>query len=139
MLVTGAAGRIGGILRAAWGDDAAIWQSRGCRPGFFDWDMMAQPWAGPSLSGSVIVNLAGVTSGAALDDNIALARAALDLGAAQGAAHLFLFLKYLCHILVYCVDTPLAPFVLYEGEGIFYPYIAAALFQPVYDLPAAGA
>lgn len=90
MLVTGAAGRIGGILRAAWGDDAAIWQSRRSRPGYFEWDMLARPWSGPSLSGSVIVNLAGVTSGAALDDNIALARAALDLGAAQGAAHLFL-------------------------------------------------
>lgn len=90
VLVTGAGGRIGGILRTVWGSEAAIWQARTTRPGFVAWDMLTAHWEGASLEGAVIVNLAGVTTGARLDDNIALARAARDLAGREGAAHLFL-------------------------------------------------
>lgn len=90
VLVTGAAGRIGGILRAVWGPKAALWQARAPRPGFVGWDMLAEDWQGPDLRGAVILHLAGSTSGPGVADTVPLAQAVLGLAARMGAGHVFL-------------------------------------------------
>lgn len=87
VLVTGASGRIGAILRRFWPGHlpAPLWQHRGppgSRPGWLDWDMR-MPYRGPAPA--VILNLAGVTAPPDVEDNIALAEAALDAGRATGA------------------------------------------------------
>lgn len=95
VLVTGAAGKIGGILRRVWGETApgVIWQGRqGAPSDWLRWDMLEAPYAGPGLEGGVILNLAGVTPGGPqdLEDNRALALAALRTAAAEAARHVFL-------------------------------------------------
>ena len=70
LIVTGASGRLGRMLRPLWPD--ACWLSRG------------DPW--PSGQGGAILNLAGVTDPAGpLEDNVTTAARALDEGARRGA------------------------------------------------------
>lgn len=83
VLVLGATGRIGGLLRRRWGDGAAEW---GTRALFTDPPALA----GAARGADAILCLAGVTPPAAarggnLDDNTRLALAALRAGAEAGA------------------------------------------------------
>ncbi len=100
VLVLGASGRIGAILRQCWAGQVRAgritWQAR--TPGAGDWTLF-DPLADPAALGraardkAVILCLAGVTPGraaadpgAAMADNLRLARAALRAGAETGAA-----------------------------------------------------
>ena len=99
VLVLGASGRLGRLLRAGWrgrGDVAPLWQYRGAAPadapdGALVWDPLAGtvPDAGPI---DAVLGLAGVVAGdaAALARNTDLAHAAQAAGAALGARHVFL-------------------------------------------------
>ena len=86
VVVVGATGRIGRVLRAVWGPKAAVWQARRDVPGHVLWDPLTArcPIA---LRGSVVICLAGVTRGDALGLNtdlaLAVMRAADDGGAAR--------------------------------------------------------
>ena len=77
VIVTGAGGRLGRLLRAAWAEDppaglSPIWVGRG--PGFdLQWDILSDP--PPALpQGADVLHLAGVTRGdmAALQRNVAM-------------------------------------------------------------------
>lgn len=98
VLVMGATGRIGGILRRCWPQGQAqgqvLWQARRASDGPGPWvilDPLAQPAAlARAASGcAAILCLAGVVpgraAGARLSDNAALAEAAVRAGAAVGA------------------------------------------------------
>lgn len=98
ILVTGATGRIGALLRRSWPAGCAVWQARNRRNGFVTFDPMdpgAHVRAAPSAGG--ILCLAGVVparagTGANSDDyraNTDLALAAVRAGAETGA-HVFL-------------------------------------------------
>lgn len=90
ILITGASGRLGRVLRAAWparlaGLARPLWQSRGgAVPGAVVWDPLAGPYRGPALAGGAILHLAGGRIDAAA--TVALARAVCDLARRQGAA-----------------------------------------------------
>jgi len=102
LVVLGATGRLGGMLRAAWGARmpaglVPLWQTRRAPPdagpggGWLEWD----PLAGPppaGLAADVVLSLAGVTRGTPeeLASNAALARAAVAAARAAGARHLLL-------------------------------------------------
>ena len=98
ILVTGANGRIGRILRIAWPQELPaglqpLWQARGAVPaGWLRWDMLAEGYGGPPLPGGVVLNLAGVTAGpgARLEANGDLALAACEAARQSGARHVFL-------------------------------------------------
>ncbi|MBM2255483.1 NAD-dependent epimerase/dehydratase family protein [Pseudosulfitobacter pseudonitzschiae] len=87
LVVLGATGRLGGILRKQWKSDAVRWQARTERDGFHRVDILNDPKALRDLcSGAdAVLCLAGVTRGnpAALQHNTDLARAAIT--AANGA------------------------------------------------------
>jgi len=100
LLVLGATGRIGTLLRKCWGRDLrmhqVLWQTRGrvdrAGPGWTRLDPLAQPeaLARAATGVEVILCLAGVVSGPQgpkgdLSDNAALADAAIRAGAATGA------------------------------------------------------
>lgn len=115
MLVLGASGRLGGMLRRHWPkhpDLSPLWQAR--RP--FAW---AEPFSPigdrPDLGPlDVVLGLAGVTpqSGAPLEMNTALALAAVDLAARHGARRVFLSSSasvYAPSPLPLPEDTPLHP------------------------------
>ena len=99
VLVLGATGRIGTILRKCWGRDRALWQTRakpGQSAGWVTLAPLEQPGAlARAATGvKVILCLAGVVPGARattssraadLSDNTALAEAAIHAGAAVGA------------------------------------------------------
>ena len=90
VLVLGATGRIGTILRTLWPRDAALWQARRGLPGpgWVVLDPLRDPAAlacAASGAGAVLC-LAGVTpaqagQGADMADNAALARAAVQAAA----------------------------------------------------------
>lgn len=81
LIVIGAGGRLGRILRHCWGDGAAIYLDRR------DWDVLNPP---PSLpKHAVWLNLAGVT-GAGCAVNAALALGVARAVRAHGGRHLFL-------------------------------------------------
>lgn len=99
VLVLGATGRVGGILRKAWPesgpDEGPLWQSRGPAPGpgWVSFDPLADPAAAARAArgAAAILCLAGVVparaaAGADMDDNTALALAAVRAGAETGAA-----------------------------------------------------
>ena len=95
LLVLGASGRIGGILRKFWSFEPVVWQTRGkpgevSGPGWVTFDPQADPEAlARAASGcAAILCLAGVVPGRGgdLKDNITLAEAAVRAGAASGAA-----------------------------------------------------
>ena len=96
VLVLGASGRLGRLLRAGWRgrlDVAPLWQYRGAAPpdGALVWDPLAAPV--PDLGRiDAVLGLAGVVAGdaAALARNTDLARAACAAGAAIGARRVFL-------------------------------------------------
>lgn len=95
VLVLGATGRIGRVLRAHWGAEAALWQTR--RPeagaGWVQFDPLREPDALARAAAEVetILCLSGVTPGRGGDmgDNVTLARAAVQ-GAAQSGARVLL-------------------------------------------------
>ena len=98
ILITGATGRVGTLLRAAWACDpptgfVPLWQTRStAQDGWFRWDMLAEPCPPFSPAPEVIVNFAGVT-GAHSDrlwQNTALARAAHCAARQFRCRHLFL-------------------------------------------------
>ncbi len=94
VLVLGATGRIGAILRQCWSGNRARWQSRSTLPGS-DWlhfDPLNDPSAliSAATGCGTILCLAGVTNaraaaGCDLNDNLTLARAAIRAGAEAGA------------------------------------------------------
>jgi nucleoside-diphosphate-sugar epimerase len=97
LLVLGATGRIGAILRRVWEPGRATWQARRRPgpPGAAGWavfDPLADPGAlGRAVTGcDAVLCLAGVTParaarGAAMADNITLAEAAIRAAAEAGA------------------------------------------------------
>jgi nucleoside-diphosphate-sugar epimerase len=93
LLVLGASGRIGGILRKLWSFEPVIWQTRGTPgPGWTTFDPLADPEAlARAASGCrAILCLAGVVQGRVghggdLNDNITLAEAAVRASAVSGA------------------------------------------------------
>lgn len=93
LLVLGASGRIGGILRKLWSFEQVTWQTRGKpKGGLSCFDPLAEPEAlARAASGcGAILCLAGVVPGRVgrggdLKDNIVLAEAAVRAGAASGA------------------------------------------------------
>lgn len=100
ILVLGATGRIGSILRRVWPAGQGLWQARPGRPvpgKAADWLRLdpladAAALAGAAGRAQAILCLAGVTPttiqaagpGAAMADNVALAQAAVRAGAAAG-------------------------------------------------------
>jgi len=94
VLVLGASGRIGGVLRKFWDFEQVLWQTRArSGPGWVGFDPLAQPKAlAQAASGcSAILCLAGVVTGRLgrggdLSDNIALGEAAVRAGAVSGAS-----------------------------------------------------
>jgi len=96
ILVMGATGRIGRILRQCWGDTRALWQARGQErgPGWVVLDPLGDPdgLARAAQGCGAILCLAGVVPGRTkngharkMGDNTALAEAAMRAGAASGA------------------------------------------------------
>lgn len=97
LLVTGASGRLGRLLRTVWGDTpplpgGTVWQGRSpTRAGDLCWDFGADlPANWPQ--GAVILHLAGVTRGTPeqLHANVTLARALAAAARAGRAAHVLL-------------------------------------------------
>lgn len=94
LLILGGTGRLGGLLRRAWGlgaeaGVAPVWQTRGAAPGAGAWlrfDPLAEPeaLAAAARAADVILCLSGVTAGdaGALALNVTLAEAAV--AAAEG-------------------------------------------------------
>jgi nucleoside-diphosphate-sugar epimerase len=97
VLITGAAGRLGQLIRAAWANGAPlgfepIWSSR-CAGAHRDvvWDILSGPV--PDIGkGAVILHLAGVLRGdrAMLSANAAMARNVCTFAQSAGASHVFL-------------------------------------------------
>lgn len=103
VLVLGATGRLGGILRRCWGAEAAQWQSRRgagpdwAEPGWAIFDPLQDSGAlaRAARGATAILCLAGVTPARAgaggegaigdMSDNTALAEAAIRAGAVSGA------------------------------------------------------
>lgn len=92
ILVMGATGRIGTILRAVWPAGQGVWQARRALRGGVVCDPLSEPDALASTAQGcdAVLCLAGVTPGAAargadFDANSALALAAVRTGAATGA------------------------------------------------------
>lgn len=97
VLVLGASGRIGAMLRRHWRADALtpIWQAR--QPDAFAEGVVFDPLDAPETIArrcgpvDVVLGLAGVVPGSGdLSLNTALGHAALDIGAATGAKRVFL-------------------------------------------------
>ncbi|AOZ70393.1 hypothetical protein LPB142_14530 [Rhodobacter xanthinilyticus] len=96
LLILGGTGRLGGLLRRAWGGGAEagiapVWQTRGAAPGAGDWlrvDPLAEPeaLAAAARAADVILCLSGVTAGdaKALSLNVTLAEAAVAAAEAAG-------------------------------------------------------
>jgi nucleoside-diphosphate-sugar epimerase len=77
VLVVGATGRLGRVLRAGWagrGDAVPLWQTRGAvpGPGWVRWDPVGPD---PMPDCDAVVDVAGVTRGERLGDNARLAAA----------------------------------------------------------------
>jgi nucleoside-diphosphate-sugar epimerase len=97
VLITGAAGKLGRLLRAAWADCAPsrfdpIWSRRRAGPHQdVVWDILSGP-APDIAKDAVILHLAGVLRGnrAALSANAAMARNVCTAAKAAGASHVFL-------------------------------------------------
>lgn len=94
LLVLGASGRIGGILRKFWSFEQVIWQRRGqAAPGWATFDPLNEPdvLAEAASGCTAILCLAGVVNGRLapggnLKDNITLGEAAVRAGARSGSA-----------------------------------------------------
>ncbi len=97
LFLTGAEGRLGRLLAAAWAarppaGPAPVWSARRPgREGVLGWDLLAGPAPAALAGAGVLVNLAGVTAAPRAGANAALACAALDAAAAAGVGHVFLF------------------------------------------------
>ncbi len=98
VLITGATGRVGTLLRAAWtmappAGFHPVWQTRVARrDGWLYWDISRTPCPAMDPAPDIVLNLAGAppTRPDALADNLRLARAAHDAAVRFGARHLFL-------------------------------------------------
>jgi nucleoside-diphosphate-sugar epimerase len=96
LLVTGASGKLGTVLRQCWAEGGPqglvpLWQGRGAvAQGWVGWDILTQRYAGPDLSGGVVLHLAGGTAGAAVDDHAPHALQVLETAAQAGVRHVFL-------------------------------------------------
>jgi nucleoside-diphosphate-sugar epimerase len=97
VFITGAAGRLGRILRAAWAQGGPlgfepIWSARKPdAPDDIAWDIVSDP--SPNLGrGSIILHLAGVLRGhpASLSENEAMALKVCAAAKSAGARHVFL-------------------------------------------------
>lgn len=90
ILVIGATGRIGAVLRRYWPDGRAIWQSRSARAGFVCFDPLTDPaaFADAARPATAILCLAGVVNGreaeAGFEPNETLALASVRAAAATG-------------------------------------------------------
>lgn len=97
VLITGAAGRLGQLMRAAWADCGhlgfdPIWSRRGAGARQdVTWDILSGP-APDIAKGAVILHLAGVLRGdrAALSANAVMARKVCMAAKLAGASHVFL-------------------------------------------------
>jgi nucleoside-diphosphate-sugar epimerase len=91
VLVTGANGKLGRVLRRVWADQAdfqPLWQVRSQpAPGDLLWQI-GDEWAGPALEGGAILHLAGGRGD--LAGTVTLAQDICRLAREQGAAHVFL-------------------------------------------------
>jgi nucleoside-diphosphate-sugar epimerase len=88
ILVLGASGRIGGVLRKVWGPSGALWQARGERPGFIHGDLLENPGAliRAGKGAGAVLCLSGVVPGKGdVALNTVLGAAAVEIGAAIGA------------------------------------------------------
>ncbi|MDW4498211.1 NAD-dependent epimerase/dehydratase family protein [Sulfitobacter sp. D35] len=98
VLVLGAYGRLGRILRCYWTEGAAAWQSRSAAPGYLSFDPLASPseLQQAAQGRRAILCLAGVTpaeaarSGAPMRRNIDVARAAIAAAGAAGVPRVLL-------------------------------------------------
>lgn len=93
LLVLGATGRLGRMLRAVWTREPPdgllpVWQARDGRDGHLAWDILHGPCPAGAACGVVLCLAGGRTPDPA--DNTRLALAALDAVRAQGGRHLFL-------------------------------------------------
>lgn len=95
ILVTGSGGKLGRVLRQVLpnltaGRAQPIWHSRrGLGGGDVVWNIgTGDPYVGPSLSGGVILHLAGGRSD--LEANVSLGLAVCDLALEAGVGHVFL-------------------------------------------------
>lgn len=96
LIVTGASGRIGRLLRAVWGDSVAgmpiLWSARRPQQGIdLAWNIGWEP-APPLPTGAIFLHLAGQTRGNAteLAENCRSADALCKTAGAMGARHVFL-------------------------------------------------
>ena len=93
VLVLGATGRIGRVLRRCWPRDSIRWQARAPQPrGTCDWAILdpladSRALAAAAAGREIILNLAGVVPGrdGEMTQNVALAQAAVRAGSAAGA------------------------------------------------------
>ena len=99
LLVLGATGRLGRLIRAVWPQDTpALWQSRKPQDGYLACDIMkdAEGLAHMMQGASAVICLAGVTSsrarkaGASLRDNSLLAQATVQAAARSGVPRVIL-------------------------------------------------
>jgi hypothetical protein len=98
VLVTGAAGRVGTLLRAAWTlqppqQFVPLWHGRtALDPGWIGWDMLASPCPTLAPEPAAILHLAGATgqNPGRLDETLALARAARLAARRFGCLRLFI-------------------------------------------------
>ena len=88
VLVMGATGRIGKVLRRFWPEEAAIWQARAPREGHVVADPLADPEGLARLAegAGALLCLSGVVAGRGgnMADNVALGLAAVNAGARAG-------------------------------------------------------
>lgn len=94
IVVLGATGRLGRLMRPHWGNTPTVWQSRYAETGMHRLDFMQDPdGLTQLLSGaSAVICLAGVTPApdADMTQNVHIAQTVLDAAKAAGAGRVFL-------------------------------------------------
>jgi nucleoside-diphosphate-sugar epimerase len=111
VLVVGATGRLGRVLRVGWAgraDLSPLWQTRGepPGPGWVAWDPLG---AAAMPACDVVVDVAGVTQGARLDDNARLAAAIATAARGRRVLHAGSIAAYGDTGAAAAEDRPLAP------------------------------
>ncbi len=138
ILVTGASGKLGEVLRRSWATQPEmvlnpLWQTRkNAMPGWVQWDMLAAPYGGPSLTGGCVLHLAGGAAPATCSgtDNADLAISALNMANDCGVGHVFIASSA-------AVYGKAGPFPLNEDQDAapasVYGYAKAQMEQAVMD------